>query len=179
MVDKSPIETLPQHEWDAFIGSIVKRYQGLYTDDALINREDLQQEAWIALLKATQEYDPEKGTKFTTFAHDCIRYHLYDFVSRRTLKKPTQVNKDPFDTEFDIEGREPPVGEAIKEHDLVSTIFNAISHEEHAHLLREHFIDDRSYRVLAKKYGVSHETIGTRIHKLLAMLEKRIDKSNG
>ena len=173
MEDRPPIETLPQHEWDALIGSIVKRYYHLCGDDALIDREDLQQEAWIALLNATQDYDPEKA-KFSTFAHQRIRYHLCNYISQRIANKPTQVADDPFEytqgTTF--------VDETVEQRDLVDTIFGKVAGEQHAHLLRDHFLGGLTYRTLATMYSCSHETIRARIDKLLGVLEKRLSKDN-
>lgn len=176
MADKPPIETLEQHEWDAIIGTIVKRYHHLCGDDALISSEDLQQEAWIALLKAAKDYDPanERGAKLSTFAHQRIVYHLCGYITKKIGNKPTQVAEDPFDyTEGKVY-----VDETVEESDLVKTIFAAVEDEPYAHLLREHFIEELSYRKLAERHGCSHETIGTRINKLLGLLEKRLSKDN-
>lgn len=173
------IETLPPQEWDALIGEVLKRYRHLCGDDALIDNEDLQQEAWIALLKASQDYDPNKRTKFTTFAYDRIRYHLCGYITKRLENKPTQIAEDPFDyiDQCDIK-KTSYRDQSIEQRDLVRTIFGAIADEQHAHLLQEHFVRGLSYRKLATMYQCSHETIGTRINRLLALLEKRLDKNN-
>jgi len=42
--------------------------------------EDLVQVGYIGLIKAVREFDENKGTKFITFAWDCIRYEILQYV---------------------------------------------------------------------------------------------------
>jgi hypothetical protein len=48
----NPLDSIPQNEWDAIIISILKPFLPLCARDTLITPEDLQQEAWIGLLRA-------------------------------------------------------------------------------------------------------------------------------
>lgn len=48
-----------------------------------IGREDLIQEARLALWRAAQRYDPDAGAEFRTFATHAIRGALLDLVRRR------------------------------------------------------------------------------------------------
>jgi len=43
--------------------------------------EDLFSEAMIAVTKASQTFDPAKGTKFTTYATRCIKWTLINWVN--------------------------------------------------------------------------------------------------
>lgn len=51
-----------------------------YTDFDGINTEDLTSEALIGLIEAIPLYDPDRGTKFTTYASWRMRMHVLNFV---------------------------------------------------------------------------------------------------
>lgn len=168
----SPLDDLPQNEWDALICSILRPFYYLYKNDILITQEDLQQEAWIGLLAACKRYDPSKA-KFTTFAYHYIRGHVMRYIAKRTKDKLIQEDKNPI--VLDVHTYEET---ECERRDIVETIMDRLSDQKHAHLLIEHFIRNKSLRHVAKEQGVSHEAIATRIHKLLEILEKRLNYEN-
>jgi len=168
----NPLDSLPQNEWDAFILSILKPFFFACSKDALVSPEDLQQEAWIGLLAAAKRYDHTRA-KFVTYAHHYIRGHVMRYIAKRTKNKPTQVVGDP--TELDERQHIESVAET---RDLMSIILDSVSDQKHADLLVQHFVHGKSFRSLAKEYGVSHEIIATRTHKLLDLLQIRLNHEN-
>lgn len=48
-----------------------------------VELEDLQQVGAMALLKALDRYDPEKGVKFTTFATPCVMGEIRNYIRDR------------------------------------------------------------------------------------------------
>lgn len=168
----NPIDLLPKNEWDALIISILKPMYSLCSKDMLVSPEDLQQEAWIGLLRAAERYDPGKA-KFTTFAYSYIRGHVMRYVAKRTINKPNQIDLDEFDTDD-----QSYIDDSSEKHDTMYTIFSKVSNEKYFDLLVEHFIYDKSFRKIAKERGVSHETIATRVNKLLDLLEIRLNPKN-
>lgn len=168
----NPLDELQQNEWDALIISILKPFYSLCKKDALVTPEDLQQEAWIGLLAACERYDARKA-KFVTFAYHYIRGHVMRYIAKRTKNKPTQLDEDPIlldERQYEESGYE--------RRDIMQTIMSNVSDQEHADLLTEHFVLDKSFRQIAKDHGVSHEAIATRIHKLLDLLEIRLSHEN-
>jgi transcriptional regulator of aromatic amino acid metabolism len=57
-------------------------------------------------------------------------------------------------------------------------MLETVAGEEHADLLEEHFVHNKSFRQLAKERGVSHEAIANRVHKLLDLLQTRLNHEN-
>lgn len=51
-----------------------------YSDFDGMNVEDLTSEALIGLIESIPKYDPERGTKFTTYASWRMRMHVLNFV---------------------------------------------------------------------------------------------------
>lgn len=168
----NPIDDLPQNEWDALILSILRPFIPLCSKDALISIEDLQQEAWIALLAASKRFDPRLA-KFSTYAYHYIRGHVMRYVRKKTNNKPTQVSDDPIDV--DNRGY---TDDHIERNDFMSTIMDSVSDQEHANLLVEHYVYGLSFRKMAKNHGVSHETIASRVNKLLDLLQIRLSHEN-
>jgi len=176
-MNDSPLSTLQQNEWDAFILSILKPFYTLCKKDVLVNLEDLQQEAWIGLLAACDRYDPGRA-KFTTYAYHYIRGHIMRYVAKKTKDKPTQVDEDP---SMYIDKRKEcseNVTADVECNDLITTILEKVSDQKDAYLLVEHYLKDKSFRQIARETGVSPEAISTRIHKLLDLLEIRLHHEN-
>jgi len=175
-MDSKLLEDLPTEEWDKLIGSILRRFSRLCKQDALLNVEDLQQEAWLALLDATQVYNPlnPQGAKFSTFAHQHIRFHLCRYITSKLHKKPHQVEADPVavlrSTAYE--------DTTTEDRDLMEVMFAAVEDEQHVDYLREHFIKGKSCRQIAKEQNISHETASSRIKKLLDTLSKRLNSNN-
>jgi RNA polymerase sigma factor (sigma-70 family) len=171
----NPLNNVAQHEWERIIESIVKRYAQFADSDALLAYEDLKQEAWVGLLHSCDRYDPKEGTKFTTFAHDMIRFHLCRFITRRKLEyRPNQVQIEALDV-IDAKGY---IDNSVENADVLSAILEAVKGEPYVHLLIEHFIKGMSYRALEAKHGMSHANIGNKINALLRRLEKRVSYQN-
>lgn len=62
------------HQNHRMIVAIAKKYSGLFEFD------DLMQEAYFGLSEAAHTYNPEGDTKFSTYATECIRYHLLNYL---------------------------------------------------------------------------------------------------
>jgi RNA polymerase sigma factor (sigma-70 family) len=171
-IPNSPMDIIPSNEWDAIILSIIKPFLPLCSRDTLITVEDLQQEAWIGLLRACDKYDAKRA-KFTTFAYTYIRGHVMRYITKATRHKPHQVDEDGAELdERIVEDVE------VESNDLMHAIFGKVADQEHAQLLYDHFVYDKSFRQIAKESGVSHVAVANRINKLLDLLEQRLSHEN-
>jgi len=54
--------------------------------------EDLIQEGMVGLLSAIRTYDPNKGTKFSTYAEFCVRRRIYSAIRSASGNKHTPLN---------------------------------------------------------------------------------------
>ena len=58
---------------------------------------DLVQEGMMALVEAVDRFDPEKGTRFSTYAYYRVRGHMVNFLQRRESRAPLPVEDvEPF-----------------------------------------------------------------------------------
>jgi len=54
--------------------------------------EDLIQEGMLGLLSAIRTFDPDKGTKFSTYAEFCVRRRIYSAIKSASGNKHTPLN---------------------------------------------------------------------------------------
>lgn len=72
-------------ENDGLVISLVSKFANL--QDASMDREDLYQIAREAFWRAFSTYDPEKGTRFTTYARYLMKNDVYDTLRISRAKK--------------------------------------------------------------------------------------------
>jgi RNA polymerase sigma factor (sigma-70 family) len=168
----SPLDILPQNEWDAFIYSILKPFYALCQRDVLIDMDDLHQEAWVGLLSACETYDPTKS-RFTTWAYFYIRGHVLRYIKKRTHNVLPMINEDVSD--FCVSSED---GRELEGQDVLDTILRKASDHKDVRLLTEYFINGKSLRRIASEDGVSYANIAARINKLVSLLEIRLSHEN-
>jgi RNA polymerase sigma factor (sigma-70 family) len=75
-------------------------------------REDLQQEAVVALLRASRHFDPTVGTKFSSYACIVIRNHLQNVLAKRRALPASGLPSDPEAAAREPEDRRAPAPDA-------------------------------------------------------------------
>lgn len=86
MNDKTLVELIKENK--NLICSIINKYTGYYEFD------DLYQVSIIGIMKAYQNYDKEKGVKFTTYAYKYILSEVLLFINNnRTIKVSREYQK--------------------------------------------------------------------------------------
>lgn len=74
---------------EPLVSSLTRRYR-----QANIPYEDLRSEGFMGLLHAAARFDPERGTRFATYAKWWVRYFLQRFVTKnRRLVAPRQTRR--------------------------------------------------------------------------------------
>ncbi|MCB7305122.1 sigma-70 family RNA polymerase sigma factor [Bariatricus massiliensis] len=94
---------------------IMEKYKGLVRQNAKAmyllggENDDLIQEGMIGLFKAVQDYNPEAGTSFYSFAQLCISRQIYTAMKAARRKKHIPLNSyvSLYAEEEDQEGRMP------------------------------------------------------------------------
>lgn len=97
MTDEQLIEQLRLGEKD-ITDYIMEKYKGLVRQNAKAmfllggENDDLIQEGMIGLFKAVQDYNPEAGTSFYSFAQLCISRQIYSAMKAAQRKKHIPLN---------------------------------------------------------------------------------------
>lgn len=167
----NPLDSLPQSEWDALIGSILRPFMTFAKVDPLITYEDLEQEAWVGLLNATKNYDSSKA-KFITYAYHYIRGRVMRYILEKTRVSANRIDSDPIEVESGY------TDNTSEDNELSLSIFAAIADDPHANLLIEHYVKGKSFRAIAQDYGMSHQGVAMHVKRLIKLLEKRVSREN-
>lgn len=88
---------------------IINSSISMYIDNSL-ERDDMQQEAHMGLLKAINNFDENRNTSFRTFAALCINNALLNFIKSKNAKKivsrPDFTQLDSFELDFSCDSNE-------------------------------------------------------------------------
>lgn len=169
--DSNPLDSLPHDEWDRFISSILRPFLSFSKIDPMISREDLEQEAWVALIYASRNYDSRKSAKFTTYAYYYVRGRIMRYVLEKT-RLTGRVDEEPTDVESGY------LDTSLEDGELMRSIMGAVENEPHANFLVEHFVKGKSFRKIAKEFGLSHQGVAMHVKRLIGLLEKRLNHEN-
>lgn len=110
-----------------------------------VDNDDLVQEATLALVKAVQRHNPEKGSQFKTFAYQCIDNRLRDVV-----RNNHSINNEIFNASVSITELDGSESERLTDKTAIDPIAQAIQNEavEKLHKLAKEELPPKQYNVL-------------------------------
>lgn len=145
------------------------------------NREDLLQEARIALIRSYDNYDPDKNIPFSAYAALCVRRQLKDFVKAQRRKKHQVLNQAgsleqnpyrPSDNSTDPE-TELLAREAL---DFLQRIAEScLTHLERKVL--SGYLAGESYRRMARQLGKDEKTVDNALTRVRRKIAREIDQN--
>lgn len=128
-----------------------------------IDKEDLRQEALLQLYKCAQKWDPEQGTKFSTYACKSVVLRLWEIVKKQGQRMASLTGEeediDPQDT------RDSGHAQRLDAEEL-SAILGALDQEERD-LLEVYFFEGLSMRRIADLLGISQQAVNCKINNSL------------
>ena len=138
------------------------KYASLYSEkphiSAHYDRDDLLSEAFIALHKGDQAYDPNAGMKFSTYMIQRIKWRMME-IDRECAKKALKgdglhLSINSMQEEDGSDRWHPSYTE---DNDTLS-LLDALS-ERDRNIVSRHLMDGESYASIAEDYNVSGMTI--------------------
>ena len=161
------LDCMPQNEWEIFINNIIRRY----AISVKINRlsvDDLQQEAWISILRACENFDVQRGIKFSTLAFLYIKRDLEKHI-KKNCKHSAVQNIDDIDI--------PQYSNTIEHEDSIRHIMNKWDEEEKRLLMFRH-VHGLSYNDIGKKESKSHTWAMNKLSKAYKKAESILNEDN-
>lgn len=144
-------------------------YKILYTHKLLPRfqefEDDFIQEGYLALLGAVSTFNPEKGTKFSTYAYTCIRNGLYKFV--RSQKMYAHEFYDiPFEDKY-----------LVTESEAEEMIFLDHFHESlmefpHREVVEKHIYQNKTQTQIASELSITQQ----RVSQILQEFKKQVNE---
>lgn len=141
-------------------------------------REDVKQEALMALLNAVKLYDPDKETHFSTFASRCVENSVLRSLQHRNTKKARllsdavsideakeiAVQENPEDLYIDQEGY----------HVMLGKIEVNLSEFEKNVLFS--YLDGNSYAQISTQFGASQKSVDNALQRVRRKLKTVFSK---
>ncbi len=155
-------------EYRPLVESMITRFS-----DSGEEKEDLRQEAYIALLSAINTYDSRKsGVTFGLYAKVCIRNRLIT-VLRKKKELPDFLPEETADA-YPSDAVGPEQGLIAQERygALLSLIDKTLTKLEKQVLVL--YLEDASYAQIASRLGVTEKTVDNAIYRLKAKLRKHV-----
>jgi len=143
--------------------------------------EDLIQEGMLGLLSAIRTYNPEKGTKLSTYAEFCIRRRIYSAIKMASGNKHSPLNSyislessqfDESDTQSAYFLRVPEDRVIAREQagEVEKLLFGALSRFESGVL--ELYLDGMSYKDMAIRLGKSDKSVDNAVQRIRKKLSQ-------
>lgn len=180
-----------QREGDkAIIDYIMEKYKNLVRKEANAmyllggENEDLIQEGMIGLFKAVQDYEPDQGTSFYSFARLCVTRQMYSAIEASKRKKHSPLNS--YISFYEKNEEKEPLIETMEAGDGSNPETLLVS-REYAQLLESQLEESLSdlesrvlylhlmgtdYRTIAKLLDKSPKTVDNALQRIKAKTEK-------
>lgn len=151
--------------------------------------EDIMSEGMIGLMKAIDKFDPEKGKKFTTYAHAYVSGAIMDYYNRLAYDHPGEFSANTILTSmYDPEYEEEFIDTIIDDHDMEEQMINEHDHNTKMAYVRQYltrlsdkdrevfdmYISGMSQNEIKDHFNVSRESIRKSIIKTQEKLKKNI-----
>lgn len=131
--------------------------------------EDLIQEGRLALVRAAQKYDPDKGIKFSSYAYPAILHHYYHIMRARFSPKRYHMEID-VDLERYLEEEE-----RFYVNDPVNfESFLAQLSELDKTIVLYRVVDGYTHNQIADILGCTHQYISLRLKKIRKVFDEFI-----
>lgn len=130
------------------VAHIVKKYYASFKD-----QEDLISIGTIGLIKAVSTFNPEKNTRFATYASRCIENEvLMHFRNKKKSAQDVYIS-DPIDT--DKEGNSLTLMDIMAEDDNVVERIDLRIKSERLHAFISTALEPREQQIIILRYGLS------------------------
>lgn len=131
--------------------------------------DDAFQIGCIALMKAAQAWDPNRGAAFSTLAVYYIRGHLFRALHRRRHTRKHSAEVHQLVAEEEIEEDSNPFLD-IEDHEWLVHHMQYLRDKDR-HCVQLVFLDGKTNKEVAALYGVSPQAITRRIRRAIAELK--------
>lgn len=155
------LKSVPDQEWRALIYTIIAPYFYMCRSIPTLEQDDLEQEAWLQLMRACDDYVEDKGKncKFTSFAYTYIRNGVSAFVRAQTYRSKRQIHGNKLGENFFDTIEDKINDEASSDsNDFVGLLMEMMSPAQ-AEIFNMRFIKGLTYREIANKFTINNKSV--------------------
>jgi RNA polymerase sigma factor (sigma-70 family) len=134
-----------------------------------IDREDLYQVAWMALIQCYPHFDKSRGVKFETYASTVIVNAVNREIKKYSLRRMSNIIIDIEDENQDMETQLEFMSELIS---IVES--GKVLDRTEREIFWHRFIDEKTFSEIGTLFDVSRETARKVYNKSLEKLKKAV-----
>lgn len=131
--------------------------------------EDVRQEAYLTLEKTKKRFDPQRGTKFTTYLYAALLRSIRNFLQKQ-YKYENFCR--PMSHKLFVEDPSNPFQE-IDSLDLFESLSISDTEKED---LKKRFFESKVYREIGQDRDISKQAVEQRLHKIYSKIKDDISK---
>jgi RNA polymerase sigma factor (sigma-70 family) len=136
--------------------------------------EDMFQEGCMGLIHAANNYDPNRGNAFSTYAYSCIRGYVLIAMNRKypPLNPYDPIDPDQYPTYVPKHVEHPLEHLQLKE--FAETIERWGKNDVDIRTFYEYIYLNKNQEVIAQEKGLSRQAVSLRIRKGKDRIKKRL-----
>jgi RNA polymerase sigma factor (sigma-70 family) len=135
---------------------------------ATCSTSDLEQEAWLAFLKAKKGFDVNRGVKFITYAYVYIQRELLKFIKKQTkLTTSSSLDDHCFIVQDDGE-------EKLSNVDMLDHLKGMLTEQENL-ILQEKFAG-KTYKDISSLTGIAPVKLSKDIDKMIGKMKRAANR---
>ena len=168
--DKHALSQPHERELNELILSLEKTMYKIIDSFNIVDadlKEDLMQEGRLAVCKAVASFSNDQDASFYTFAYQCIKNGMLDYLRKRNSKKNVAISQAvPLDkiNESELEDPNLDIEEFFDNKDKINNMMDQLDDVERKIVLMQ--IDGYSYEEMAQQLGKKTKDIDNIIQKI-------------
>ena len=141
-----------------------------------VDKDDLTQEGFIALIEANKSFSVEMNTRFTTYAYHCINWKLHKYYRKPCNRKYGGFNeetggRESQDNQFEIPCHEDEIQQKTNvQRESVESAINKL-HDVERLIIRARFYEEKTLEEIGKCLGISKEGVRKKEKKAIEKLK--------
>lgn len=150
------------------------------------DKEDLYQEACIAVLECIKDYDPGRGVPFLLYVKKMLNFRLFNITRRRrhiiSLDQRLSVDDGEGSTFGDLlPSGEPNIQDIIIQKEDIKELYAAIQQltPKQRQVILMHFFEGIKYKDIAQKRGKHYKSVLRLKDRALSSLKERMADKQG
>lgn len=120
--------------------------------------DDFLQEGYLAILKADETFDPNKGTRFRTYVYQVTRNTFITYARVQGIFRSNYAEV-PYQETFNVDS------ETAEELMLEDDMLKLMKQSNHFEVLRDYFIFDKTQKQIAEQQGCSQQWVSEILSK--------------
>lgn len=171
-------EQLDTKQWEPFVTKMAGAFAHIAKmNKATCSNQDLKQEAWLALLKAHNGFDPGRGVKFITYAYNYVYHELLKFIGKQTkLRGKLKLESPEILANVGIASPSMSGLTIVETNDTIDFVIGELTDHENT-IVNERFFKESKIKDIAALTNTSSATVTNHLNGAIQKMRRVINRS--